>query len=123
MLRGRVLMDSLRVGAELAVPDLRARRLGREDVSASASATQPKIWAFLDFEAPDERAEELAAALAAALLPDDGWYANFEVGEEHVVVFADRVFRYVKGDRDAHREAVAYALTAGTPKHQIDWGE
>lgn len=46
MLRGRVLMDSLRVGAELAVPDLRARRLGREDVSASASATQPKIWAF-----------------------------------------------------------------------------
>lgn len=45
----------------------------------------------------------------AALLPDDGWYANFEVGEEHVVDFADRVFRYVKGDRDAHREAVTYA--------------
>lgn len=121
MLRGRVL--SLRVGTDLAVHDLRVRRLGREDVSASASATQPKVWAFLDFEAPDDRADELAAALAAALLPDDGWYANFEVGDEHVVVFADKVFRYVKGDRAAHREAVAYGLAAGTPKHQIDWGE
>ena len=123
MLRGRLLMESLRVGAELAVRDLTVRRLGREDVSASASATQPKAWAFLDFEAPDERVEELAAALAAALLPDDGWYASFEVGDEHVVIFADKVFRYVKGDRDAHREAVAYALAAGTPKQQIDWGE
>ncbi len=117
-------MNSLRVGAELAVRDLTVRRLGREDVSTSASATQPKVWAFVDFEAPEERAEELAAALAAALLPDDGWYANFEVGErEHVVIFADKVFRYVKGDRNAHREAVAYGLAAGTPKHQIDWGE
>jgi ribosomal protein L13 len=123
MLRGRVLIDSLRVGAELAVPDLRVRRLGREDVSASASPTQPKIWGFLDFEAPDERAGELAAALAAALLSDDGWYSNFEVGDEHVVVFADKIFRYATGDRAAHREAVAYALAAGTPKHQIDWGE
>lgn len=123
MLRGRVLMDSLRVGAELAVHDLTVGRLGREDVSASASGTQPKIWGFLDFEAPDERAGELAAALAAALLSDDGWYASFEVGGEHVVIFAGRVFRYVKGDREAHREAVAYALAAGTPKHQIDWGD
>lgn len=116
-------MESLRVGAELIADDLTVRRLGREDVSASASGTQPKVWAFLDFEAPDERAEELAATLAAALLADDGWYANFEVGDEHVVVFADKVFRYVKGDRAAHREAVAYALAAGTPEHQIDWGE
>lgn len=63
MLRRRELLDILRVGAELAVPDLRVRRLGREDVSASASTTQPKIWAFLNFEAPDERTEELATAL------------------------------------------------------------
>jgi hypothetical protein len=34
----------------------------------------------------------LAVALAAALLPDDGWYANFEVANEDVAVFANRVF-------------------------------
>ena len=123
MLRGRLLMESLRVGAELAVPGLLVRRLGREDVSTSAVATQPKVWAFVDFEAPSDRAHELAPALAAALSPDDGWYANFEVGNELVVVFAGKMFRYAKGDRVAHGEAVAYALSAGTPKQQIDWGE
>lgn len=116
-------MESLRIGAELAVADVTLRRLGREDVSASAATTQPTVWAFVDFEAPDDRAPELAEALAGALLPDGGWYANFEVGEELVVVFAGRVFRYEKGDRAAHRDAVACAIAAGIPEHQIDWGQ
>jgi hypothetical protein len=121
MLRGRLLTESLRVGSELAVPDLLLRRVGRADVSSSASATQPKVWTFLDFEAPDDRADELAAALAAALLPDDGWYANFEVGDQDVVVFANRVFRYTKGDAAGRHEAVVYGRDAGTPEHQLDW--
>jgi len=121
MLRGRLLTESLRVGTELAVQDLVVRRVGRVDVSSSASATQPKVWTFLDFEAPDDRADELAVALASALLPDDGWYANFEVGDEDVVVFANRVFRYVKGDHAARHEALVYGRTAGTPEHQLDW--
>jgi len=121
MLRGRLLTESLRVGTELAVQDLVVRRVGRVDVSSSASATQPKVWTFLDFEAPDDRADELAVALASALLPDDGWYANFEVGDEDVVVFANRVFRYVKGDQAARHEVLVYGRTAGTPEHQLDW--
>jgi len=121
MLRGRLLTESLRIGAELAVPDLVVRRLGRVDVSSSASATQPKVWTFLDFEAPDERAGELAATLASALLTDDGWYANFEVGDQDVVIFAGKVFRYAKGDTAARQEARAYGLAAGTPEHQLDW--
>lgn len=121
MLRGRLLTESLRVGTELAVPDLMVRRMGRVDVSSSASATQPKVWTFLDFEAPDGRADELAMALASALLADDGWYANFEVADEDVVVFANKVFRYAKGDQAARHEAVVYGRTAGTPEHQLDW--
>ena len=121
MLRGRLLTESLRVGSELAIPDLGVRRVGRQDVSASASATQPKVWSFLDFEAPDDRADELAAALASALLPDDGWYANFEIGDEDVVVFANRVFRYNKRDHAARDEVLAYGRAAGTPQHQLDW--
>jgi len=116
-----MLTESLRIGAELAVPDLVVRRLGRVDVSSSASETQPKVWTFLDFEAPDEHAGELAAALAAALLADDGWYANFEVGDQDVVIFAGKVFRYAKGDTAARQEARAYGLAAGTPEHQLDW--
>jgi len=60
----------------------------------SRPASQPKVWTFLDFEAPEERADELAVTLASGLLTDDGWYADFEVGDQDVVVFADKVFQY-----------------------------
>lgn len=123
MIQGRLLIESLRVGAELSVPELTVRRLGREDVSSSAASSQPDVWGYVDFEAPDDRSSELAEALGNVLLPDGGWYASFSVGEELVVVFAGRVFRYLRGDRDAHRGAVQYARDVGVPEHQIDWGE
>jgi hypothetical protein len=123
MLRGRLLTESLRVGADVRVPSLRVVRVGRHDVSGSVSTVQPDIWTFLDFEAPDDVADELTAALAETLTSDQGWYADFEVGDDHVVVFPGRVFRYAKGDREARRAAVEYGRTVGVPEHQLDWGE
>jgi hypothetical protein len=123
MLRGRLLTESLRVGADLRVPALRVVRVGRHDVSGSTTSAQPGIWTFLDFEGPDEVADELAAALAQSLAGDQGWYADFEVGADHVVVFPGRVFRYAKGDRAGRDAAVAYGRTAGVPEHQLDWGD
>jgi hypothetical protein len=102
MLTGRLLAESLRVGADLEVADLRVVRIGRHEVSNSttpsdasdpagvsprgAVAGQPAIWTFLDFEAPDDRADDLAQALAAALESEIGWWADFVVGADHVVV-------------------------------------
>ena len=140
MLRGRLLAESLRVGHDLRVAGLTLVRVGRHDVSKSttpetdaakdpaggsggASRSQPSIWTFIDFQAPDERAEELANALAAALLAEDGWWADFRVGDDHVVVFADKLFRYRVGDTDGRNEAIEYGLSAGTPRHQLDWGD
>jgi hypothetical protein len=123
MMIGRILVESLRPGVDITVPDLRATRIGRHDVSASTAPTQPSVWTFLDVELPDERADELAAALAEALLPEDGWYADFQSDAEHVVVFSGRVFRYRKGDEVARDEVVSYGRSVGTPEHQLDWGE
>ncbi|MFC7274910.1 hypothetical protein ACFQS1_13015 [Paractinoplanes rhizophilus] len=123
MLRGRLLTESLRVGGEVRVASLRVVRLSREDVSASTSPAQPGIWTFVDFEAPDEAADDLAAALAGALIGDQGWYADFEVGDDHVVVFAGRVFRYVKGDEAGRKAAVEYGRATGVPEHQWDWAD
>jgi hypothetical protein len=139
MLRGRLLAESLRTGIDLEVPDLRVVRLGRHDVSIStapfgegadepsdvggAMPGQPRVWTFLDFAAPDERAEQLAESLTAALDTASGWWADFVVGDDHVVIFADRVFRYRIGDREAREQAVAWGRAAGTPEHQLDWGE
>lgn len=113
----------MRVGVDLAVPDMRLTRCGRHDVSDSTSATQPKLWTFVDFEIPDERADDLATALADALLAADGWYADFQSADEHVVVFAGKAFRYRKGDVAARDQAIAHGRAAGTPEHQLDWGD
>jgi NADPH-dependent ferric siderophore reductase len=71
----------------------------------------------------DSAAGPIADALAAALEPANGWYADFTVGDEHVVVFARKVFRYRRGDEAGRAEAVAYGRSAGTPEHQLDWEE
>ena len=123
MLKGALLAESLQVGASLEVPGLRVTRLARHDVSESATPAQPSVWTMLAFEAEDEVADQLANALAGSLLAEGGWYANFTVGDEHVVVFSGRVFRHKRGDRSRRAEAEAYARQVGVPKHQMDWGE
>ena len=115
--------ESLRVGAVLESPNLTLTRVLRRDASGSATTDQPTVWTFLEFEAEDEVADELADALAGALLAEGGWYASFTVGDEHVVVFAGRVFRHKRGDRSARAEVEAYARQVGVPAHQMDWGE
>jgi hypothetical protein len=116
MLTGTLLAESLRVGAELTVPGLRLTRVSRADVSASALSTQPSVWTSLEFEAEDELAAPLAEALAGVLLAEalagvllaeGGWYGDFRVADDHVVVFAGRIFRYRRGDADARAEVVA----------------
>ncbi len=123
MLKGLLLAESLREEAVLEVPDLRLTRVVRRDVSGSATSDQPSVWTFLELEAADEVADRLADALSRALRAEGGWYADFTVGDEHVIVFAGRVFRYQRGDRAGRAEAQAYAGQVGVPPHQQDWGD
>jgi hypothetical protein len=122
MFRGRLLAESLRTGVEMTLPGLTLVRISRQDVSDSATPSQPSVRTSLDFELPDDRADELAVLLAHALSPDDGWYADYQSATEHVVVFSGRSFRYGKGDDAARAEAVAFGRAAGTPEHRLDWG-
>jgi hypothetical protein len=85
------------------------------------SAGQPPAWTFLDFEAADDAADALAQSLARCLLAEGGWYADFTVGNDHVVVFANRIFRYRRGDLAGRAEVVEYGRTVGVPEHQLDW--
>jgi Immunity protein 7 len=72
MVKGTVLAESLRVGAELSVPGLRLARVSRRDMSTSVTAAQPPVWTFLEFEAGDDVADELAASLARSLSESAG---------------------------------------------------
>jgi hypothetical protein len=121
MLRGTLLAESLQLGTDLRIAGLRLTRVSRQDRTGSVTADQPPVWTILEFEAADAAADTIALLLARSLLADGGWYADFTVGSDHVVVFADRIFRYRSGDLTGRAEAAAYSMTVGVPEHQLDW--
>lgn len=124
MITGYVLGESLRPGAEFGPRGVRLRRVARIDVGASATDAQPRLWTLVEWEADDGHdVAGLAAALADALEPANGWYADFTAGDERVVVFAGKVFRHRRGDVAGRAAAVAYGRSVGTPEHQLDWEE
>jgi hypothetical protein len=121
MLKGTLLAESLQIGAELRVAGLRLTRVSRRDVAATASMSQPPVWTFLEFEADDDVAYPLADSLAQSLQEEGGWYADFGVGDDHVVVFAHKIFRYQRGDQGGRSAAMEYGRAMGVPEHQLDW--
>ncbi len=84
---------------------------------------QPGVWTLLDIEGPDDVASDLASALAEALIEGQGWYADFRVSADHVVIYPGRSFRYTIGDQAGRNEAVEYGRSVGVPACQLDWGE
>jgi hypothetical protein len=121
VLTGRIILESLRVGSELRIPGLVTTSISRQDVSSSTASFQPTVWTLLDFQAPDDAYDELTEGLSGALAPDQGWYADFRVGDDHVVVFPGRVFRYHHGDPAGRGEALEYGRKEGIPENQLDW--
>jgi hypothetical protein len=123
MLKGTLIAESLRPGTDLRVAGLRLPRLSREDVSASVTPDQPPVWTIFEIEADDDAADTLALLLSRSLLAEGGWYADFVVGGDHVVVYADRIFRYAVGDQAGRAEAEEYGRRMGVPDSQLDWHE
>lgn len=119
MLRGRLIGESLRVGGELAVR-LQVDKIRRGE-AATATAEQPRNWTLIDFTAPATEAEPLAAALSGCLSSTGGWYADFSTDTEHFVIFAGKVFRYLRGNPAGQAEAKVYGRSVGVPESQLDW--
>lgn len=120
MLRGVLIGESLRVGSALDGVPLQVSTVRRIAVTGAAEG-QPTQWTLLDFRAPEAEAERLAAALADCLAPSGGWYVNYNTAADAFVVFADRVFRYPRGDPAGRAEVAAYGRGIGIPESQLDW--
>lgn len=121
MISGTIIGDSLRVGSELRPEGWRVSRIYRLDVSGDPSEAL-EAWTVMEFEADEDgEADALSQTLASNLEAAGGWYADFRVGDDHVVIFAEKVFRYGRGDRAGRAEAQAYGRSVGVPEHQLDW--
>ena len=118
---GVLLAESLREGAVIEGVPFVVRRVRRID-AVVPSAGQPRSRTFIEFVVADASAEVFADRAAAALAPGP-WYCDLRNDDEVVVVFADRVFRYARGDRSAREAAEAHARSVGVPEVQVDWPE
>jgi hypothetical protein len=122
VIAGVLIAESLRTGARLEGVTLTVGRIIRDD-DGDTDAGQPLTWTFIEFEAALEEADRLAAALSRALDKELGWYCDFRSPTETFVVFAERVFRYPRGDRLGRSEAEVHARSMGVPESQLDWPE
>lgn len=120
MLKGTLIGESVRLGGSLEAVPLKVEKIYRLE-SGDPTAGQPLAWTFFEFEAPDDTADVLAAALSRALDAAHGWYCDFRTDDETFVVFAERVFRYPRGDRAARAEVEAHGRSVGVPESQLDW--
>ena len=93
MIRGVVIVNSLSSKGLLALVHP-TRTWAYEPPDRAAD--QPERWSVVDFEAPDERGDEIAQLLGDSLLP--GWYCDFHSDDTVWVAFSGRCFKYARGD-------------------------
>ena len=122
MIEGTLIGESLRVDGLLEGISLSVNKISRSH-AGDVEGGQPRTWTFIHFAAPDDEADTLAQALSGCLDPQSGWYCDFRTDRETFVVFADRIFRYPRGDPNRRPEVEAYGRTVGVPDSQLDWPE
>jgi hypothetical protein len=122
MVRGYVIAEGMRAGSQLSGIPLQLKTIKRYAV-ASATVEQPSVWTMIEFELAEGDAERVITVLSEALEELGGWYSDLLLGDERVVIFGGRVFRYSRGDKSARAEAQAYGRERGVPEQQLDWGD
>lgn len=120
MLEGVLIAESLRVGAQLTGVPLQITKLTRIEMTSVAD-DQPRRWTLLDFTAAELEAQRLADQLASCLSSTGGWYTDFHTATDTFVIFANKVFRYPRGQAEGRRAAQDYGRTVGVPEQQLDW--
>lgn len=82
-----------------------------------------KQWTLHTVEIEREEAERIAEMISRNLdsAHSHSWYADFDDGREHYIIFPDRVFRIDMKIQKQYDEAQAYGLGLGIPPHQVDF--
>lgn len=83
-------------------------------------APGPPVWTAMSFEGDEENADETARMISDAM-HESFWYANIHCRVDEIVIFAGKIFRYVRGDAEARKAPEDYARSIGVPEHQLDW--
>lgn len=115
-LRGLLLKESLVDDSALDLVQVISTELSRIE---DAVPPQPRWWTIVRFEADARGGDEILQRFSAAL--NSGWYLHCWTDSHIFVAFPGRVFKYRRGDQTGRDEAIAYGLSVGIPRHQLDW--
>ncbi|MCK5074318.1 MAG: hypothetical protein KAQ98_12890 [Bacteriovoracaceae bacterium] len=80
---------------------------------------QPKKWTAITFEGLLENLHTVVDEMTKRIKPK--WFLNISTAKYNYVVFHNKVFKYLKGDKETLKEAQQYALDIGVPQSQIGW--
>jgi hypothetical protein len=117
---GVLIAESISKGHPLDGLNLHLRKISRAD-AGDVNAGQPLTWSFIEFEVDDDHVADVAHALSGSMEASGGWYCAFHTNKETFVVFAERIFRYRRGEAEGRAEAEAYGRSVGVPEAQLDW--
>ena len=82
-----------------------------------------KKWTLHTVEIDGKEVEIIAEKISKNLdsAHSHSWYADFDDGEVHYIVFPNRVFKIDMKSQKQYEEAKIYGLSLGIPPYQVDF--
>ena len=87
-----------------------------------ASKELKKRWTVISFEADSADGTDVAAAFTRYLKKSD-WFLRLVNDDATLVIFAQKVFKYPKGDAQGRMKAIEYARSLKIPELLLGWKE
>ena len=115
--RGVIIEESLRDKKVLDSVNILSTKA--EQVTPRHQTPDLQQWAFHHVEVDARRAMNIARDFGKSLR--NKWYADFDNGQEHYIIFQSRVFKIDMKKQEQYDEARAYDIALGIPEYQVDF--
>ncbi|MFC1619954.1 hypothetical protein ACFL45_08415 [Candidatus Neomarinimicrobiota bacterium] len=119
MFTGLIIRESIPSDTILAELGLKIAKTEEWHIGERAAVFQPTTWNAIFIEGSEQEIDEIAGKLSQILLPR--WYANISDAATEYVIFHEKIFKHIKGDKADAAEAISYGRSIGIPEHQLDW--
>ncbi|MFA5047860.1 MAG: hypothetical protein WC516_02340 [Patescibacteria group bacterium] len=120
--KGIIIAESLR--SKDLINDLNIINTEVEAVNDSHQTAWLKQWTMHTVEIPESQIEELAQKISENIFgraSEHSWYADFKNEAWHYIIFADKVFKVDRSDREQYQEAKKYGISRGIPEYQVNF--
>jgi len=116
--RGVIIEESL--GDKKILDSLKILSTRVSEVTAKHQTPDLKRWTLHTVEIEQGRADEVARQIARSIGPNR-WYADFNNGTDHYIVYKDKIFHCDMNSEADYAAAKQYGISLGIPPYQVDF--